>query len=71
MPETSENTLVYLLIADKDQQDFVDANNDSAEPCSSVAGVYSSLERAEKQKEEYDKYETGGWYYYIETRPLL
>ena len=69
---------VYLLIEEIDQSEFMSCN-ESAEPISSVIGVYESRDKAEHEKERLDKenekdvreYCADPCVYFIEERPVL
>ena len=73
-----DNLNVYLLIEEIDQSEFL-ACNESAEPISSVIGVYESRDKAEREKERLDKesekeareYCADPCVYFVEERPVL
>ncbi len=70
---------VYLLIEETDQNEFNNRFHITAEPRSTVIGVYSTREAAEKEKERMDfqakenarEYDADPQCYIIEERPIL
>ena len=69
---------VYVLVEETDQSEFTFLN-DSAEPASSIVGIYEDEEKAKKEKkrlkkeneENVEKYSTDPCVYFIEERPVL
>ena len=69
---------VYLLVEETDQSEFT-YSNESAEPVSSIVGVYGDRDKAEREKERLDrentenakKLDADSYTYFIEERPVL
>lgn len=64
---------VFLLIEEYDQNSYINKRKESASPFSSVMGVYENQEKAEREKEQYEKQKNkdDSCSYFIEERPLL
>ena len=70
---------VYLLIEELEQKEFSDSNGWDAAPITTVVGVFSDREKAEKEKitweqnaiEDEEKNNCDPCTYYIEERPVL
>ena len=64
---------VFLLVEEYEQNSFVNKRGELASPYSSVMGVYSEKEKAEKEKKHFEDQneKNEDCSYFVEERPLL
>ncbi len=62
---------VYILIEETDQDDFLNKSGDIADSSSTIVGVYSTAEKAKKEKEIMAEDNDKSVCYIIEERAVL
>lgn len=64
---------VFLLVEEYEQDTYFNKRKEPASPFSSIIGVYSDREKAEKEKKHFEDYKekSDQHSYIIEERPVL